>query len=96
MVLGVVKKVTREYLVVDLGENAEAYLSRSNLIPRETFRMNDRIRIVLESIRDEPRGPQVNASRVCPEFIIELFKLEVPEIGEEVVDIVSAAREIEL
>jgi transcription termination/antitermination protein NusA len=93
MVLGVVKKVTREYLVVDLGESAEAYLSRSNLIPRETFRMNDRIRIVLDSIREEPRGPQINASRVCPEFIIELFKLEVPEISEEVVDIVSAARD---
>ena len=93
MVFGVVKKTTREYIVVDLGENAEGYLGRQSLIPRETFRMNDRVRVIIDSVRVEPRGPQVNVSRVCPQFVIELFKLEVPEIGEEIIDIISAARD---
>jgi transcription termination/antitermination protein NusA len=93
MVIGIVKKVTREFLVIDLGENAEALLKRDQLVPRESFRMNDRVRIMLQSIREESRGPQVEASRICPEFLIELFKIEVPEIGEEVIEIKAAARD---
>ncbi len=91
MVLGVVTKVTREFLVIDLGDNAEALLKRENLIPREAFRLNDRVRIMLQSIGEESRGPQVAASRICPEFLIELFKLEVPAISEEVIEVKSAA-----
>jgi transcription termination/antitermination protein NusA len=93
LVMAVVKRVTKDFLVFDLGENAEALLPRAQMIPRESFRLNDRARILLQSIREETRGPHVLASRIAPEFIVELFKIEVPEISEEVIQIKSAARD---
>jgi len=93
LVHGQVKKVTRDSLIVDLGENAEASLPKDQLISRESFRMNDRIRALLLEIREDSRGAQLILSRNVPEFMIELFRLEVPEISEEVIEIRSAARD---
>jgi N utilization substance protein A len=90
---GTVKKVTRDSIIVDLGGNAEGIIARSNMIPREMVRMNDRIRGILIEIEPEARGPQLILSRTCPELLIEVFKIEVPEIGEEVIEIKSAARD---
>jgi N utilization substance protein A len=90
---GSVKKVTRDAVIVDLGNNAEGLLSRDQLVGRETFRVGDRVRAVLKEIQPEARGPQLIMSRTCPEMLIELFKIEVPEIAEQVIDIRSAARD---
>lgn len=93
LVNGTVKKVTRDSIIVDLGGNAEAILPRENLVGRELFRMNDRVRAVLLEIRQDQRGPQLILSRSCPEMLIELFKIEVPEIAEQVIEIRAAARD---
>lgn len=93
LVSGTVKKVTRDSVIVDLGNNAEALLSRDQLVPRETYRMGDRLRAILYEVRPEVRGPQLFLSRTCSEMLIELFKIEVPEIGEEVIEIRRAARD---
>ena len=93
LVHGQVKKVTRDSLIIDLGENAEASLPKDQLISRESFRMNDRIRALLLEIREDSRGAQLILSRNDPAFMIELFRLEVPEISEEVIEIRSAARD---
>lgn len=93
LVIGVAKRVTRDYIILDMGENAEALLLREEMIPREAFRTNDRVRAYLSEVRDERRGPQLSVSRTAPQFLIELFKIEVPEIGEEVIEIKAAARD---
>src|SRR3990167_1795783 len=93
LLMGTVKRVTREYLILDMGESAEGLLFREDTIPREAFRVGDRIRVYLKDVRKEKRGPQLSLSRITPEFLIELFKIEVPEIGEEVITIMSAARD---
>lgn len=93
LVTGVVKRVTRDYLILDMGENAEALLTRDEMIPREAFRINDRIRALLFGVREEKRGPQLLVSRTRPQMLVELFKIEVPEIGEEVIEIKAAARD---
>ena len=93
LVAGSVKKVTRDNVIVDLGNNAEGLLPRDQLVGRETFRVNDRVRAILKEISTESRGPQLILSRSCPEMLIELFKIEVPEISEEVIQIRSAARD---
>ena len=93
LVNGIVKKVTREFLIIDLGEGAEAILSRNELIPGEVFRIGDRLRAVLQEEERENRGPQLALSRRCPEMVGELFKLEVPEISEQVIEIKAIARD---
>ncbi len=93
LVNGSVKKVTRDAVIVDLGNNAEAVLPRDQLIGREMFRVGDRVRALLKEIRIENRGPQLVLSRSCPEMLIELFRIEVPEIAEEVIEIKAAARD---
>ncbi|MFT7223133.1 MAG: N utilization substance protein A [Cellvibrionaceae bacterium] len=90
---GSVKKVTRDNIIVDLGNNAEGILPRANLVGREIFRTGDRIRAILVDIRTEPRGPQLYLSRTCPEMLLELFRIEVPEISEEVIELKGAARD---
>ncbi|MYE13787.1 MAG: transcription termination/antitermination protein NusA [Gammaproteobacteria bacterium] len=92
LVSGTVKKVTRDAVIVDLGGNAEAILMRGSMIPRETFRMGDRLRALLVDVRPEARGPQLILSRTTSEMLIELFKVEVPEIAEDVIEIRAAAR----
>ncbi len=93
LVTGVVKRVERGNIYLDLGGNAEAVVLREELIPRESVRSGDRLRGYLYEVRSEPRGPQLFVSRVRPELIVELFKLEVPEVGEGLIDIKGAARD---
>lgn len=93
LVSGTVKKMGRDSVIVDLGNNAEGILAREHLIPRETFRMGDRLRALLVEIRPENRGPQLILSRTVPQMLIELFKVEVPEISEDVIEIRAAARD---
>ncbi|MFT4674421.1 MAG: N utilization substance protein A [Reinekea sp.] len=93
MVSGTVKKVSREGLILDLGNNAEAILPREQMIGRENFRMADRVRAVLHSIKPEGRGPQLELSRSSNHMLIELFRIEVPEIQEELLDIRACARD---
>lgn len=93
LISGTVKKVTRDSVLVDMGGNAEGLLAREHMIPRENFRVGDRIRALLLDVRSEPRGPQLFLSRTAPGMLIELFKIEVPEIAEEVIEIKAAARD---
>ncbi len=93
LVTGVVKKVNRDSIIVDLGNNAEAMLAREDMIPRETFRPGDRIRALLFAVNPEARGAQLFLSRTRPEMLMELFRIEVPEIGEEMIEIRGAARD---
>ena len=93
LISGVVKRVDRNGTFVDLGGNAEGFISRSDMIPREALKPQDRVKSFLKEVRSEPRGPQLFLSRTCPEFLIELFKLEVPEVGMGTIDILAAARD---
>lgn len=93
IVTGVVKKVNRDSISLDLGSNAEAVIGREDMLPRENFRPGDRIRGVLYSVRPEARGAQLFVSRSRSEMLVELFRIEVPEIGEEVIEIKAAARD---
>jgi N utilization substance protein A len=93
LLAGTVKKVTRDNIIVDLGNNAEGLLPRGELVGRETFRINDRVRAILTEINTESRGPQLILSRACQEMLVELFKIEVPEISEGVIQIRAAARD---
>ncbi len=93
LLTGVAKKVTRESVLLDLGGNVEATLSREDMLPREAARIGDRIRACLVSAEARARGPQLVLSRIVPQMLIELFRIEVPEIGEDVIEIVGAARD---
>jgi len=93
LVTGVVKRVDRGQVLLDLGANAEALIPRDEMISRESVRTGDRVRGYLYDIRAEQRGPQLYVSRTCPELLIELFKLEVPEVGEGLIEIIDAARD---
>ena len=93
LLTGVVKRVERGSVYIDLGGNAEAYISRDKAIPRDTMRAGDRVRGYLAEVRAESRGPQIFMSRTAPEFMMELFKLEVPEVGQGLVEIKAAARD---
>ncbi len=93
LVMGVVKRVERGNVYLDLGGNADAIIPREDMIPRESVRPGDRIRGYLKEIRPEARGPQLFVSRTAPEFLIELFKIEVPEVGEDLIDILGASRD---
>jgi N utilization substance protein A len=93
LVSGVVKRVERGNVVLDLGGNVEALIPKDEMIPRESVRVGDRLRGYLQSVRPEPRGPQLFLSRATPELLIALFRLEIPEIGENLIEIMSAARD---
>jgi N utilization substance protein A len=93
LVAGTVKKVTRENVIIELSGNAEALLRRSDMLPREIVRVGDRVRAYLQDVRPEQRGPQLIISRTCPEMLIELFKIEVPEIGDGLIELKGAARD---
>ena len=93
LINGIVKRVERGNVYLDLGGNAEAVIFREEMIPREAVRPGDRLRGYLREVRSEQRGPQLFVSRVAPEFLLELFKLEVPEVGQELIEILGAARD---
>lgn len=88
-----VKKVNRDSVLLDLGNNAEAIMYREDMLPRESFRPGDRVRGLLYKVDPEARGAQLFISRTKPEMLIELFRIEVPEIGEEMIEIIGAARD---
>ena len=94
MVSGVVKRTERNGVIIDLGRNAEAFIPREEVIPRESIRPGDRIRAYLKEIKSEvTRGPQLYLSRTAPELLVELFKIEVPEINEGMIEIINGARD---
>lgn len=93
LVMGTVKRVERGNIYLDLGENVEATIPRDEVIPREAIRNGDRLRGYLKEVRAEARGPQLFVSRTAPEFLVELFKLEVPEVGQGLIEIISGARD---
>ncbi|MDE1897896.1 MAG: transcription termination/antitermination protein NusA, partial [Xanthomonadaceae bacterium] len=93
LVTGIVKRVERGNIYLDLGSNAEALIQRDKAIPRETVRVGDRLRGYLHDVRAEIRGPQLFVSRTAPEFMMALFKLEVPEVGQGLVEIKACARD---
>ncbi|WP_028023824.1 transcription termination factor NusA [Enterovibrio calviensis] len=93
LITGIVKKVNRDVIIVDLGNNAEAAIQRDDQLPRENFRPGDRVRGLLYAVRPEARGFQLFMTRSKPEMLIELFRIEVPEIGEEMIEIMGAARD---
>jgi len=92
LVVGVVKAVRRDQIVLDVN-GEEACLPREETLPRESFRIGDRVRGYLYDVHYEARGPQLFLSRSRPEMLIELFKLEVPEVSEELIEIRAAARD---
>ena len=93
LVGGIVKRVDRNGAYVDLGANAEGFLAREDLIPREPIKPQDRVKGMLREVRSEPRGPQLFMTRTSSDFLVELFKLEVPEVGQGLIDIIGAARD---
>jgi len=93
LVTGTVKRAERGNIYVDLGGNAEAFIPKDKGIPRDVLRAGDRVRGYLYDVRSEPRGPQLFISRAAPEFMMELFKLEVPEVGQDLVEIKACARD---
>ncbi|QIQ41963.1 MAG: transcription termination/antitermination protein NusA [Buchnera aphidicola (Microlophium carnosum)] len=93
IITGLVKKINRDNIMLDLGNNAEALILREGMLPRENFRPGDRVRGILYGVYPESRGAQLFISRSKTEMLIELFRIEVPEIGEEVIEIKAAARD---
>ena len=90
---GIVKRVTRDNIIVEINNDVEAILPRDQLLPGEIYKMNDRIRAILQIKEIEGRGAQLMLSRVCPEMVTELFRIEVPEINEDVIEIRGIARD---
>ncbi len=90
---GVVKRVDRNGVFLDLGSNAEGFIPRENMIPREPVRTQDRMKALLREVRSELRGPQLFLSRTAPAFLVELVKIEVPEVGQGLIEILGAARD---
>jgi len=93
LINGIVKRVERGNVYLDLGGNAEAFISQRNMVPGESVRPGDRLRAYLYEVKAEPRGPQLFASRTIVEFLVALFELEVPEIGQELLSIMGGARD---
>jgi transcription termination/antitermination protein NusA len=89
---GLVKREEYGNVIVDVGAG-EAILRRNEKIGRESYRPNDRIRCYIKDVRREPRGPQIFLSRTAPEFMAELFKMEVPEIYDNIIEIKAVARD---
>ena len=93
LVMGVVKRADRKGVVIDLGENAEAFIPREEMIPGDNLHTGARVRGLLKEIRQDVRGPQMIISRADVNFLTELMKLEVPEVSQEMIDIMGAARD---
>jgi len=93
MLSGLVKRVDRNGVYIDLGGNAEGFVARDQMVPREPVRPQDRIKALLTEVRSEIRGPQLFMTRTSPQFLVELFKIEVPEVGQGLIDILGSARD---
>ena len=90
---GTVKRVTRDNIIVDIGNDIEAILPRDQLLPGEIYKINDRMRAILQIKEIEGRGSQLMLSRTCSEMVTELFRIEVPEINEDIIEIRGIARD---
>ena len=93
LVSGVVKRVDRNGFHIDIGGNSEAFLPRREIIPKEAIRPQDRIKALLKDINTDLKGPPLILSRVMPKLLVELFKVEVPEITQNLIEIVGASRD---
>ncbi len=93
LITGIVKRIEKGSVYLDLGGHVEAYIAKEDMIPREAIRVGDRVRGYLKDVRSEPRGPQLFVSRTDPQLLVALFKLEVPEVGEGLISIIGAARD---
>ncbi|CCE22626.1 transcription termination factor NusA [Methylotuvimicrobium alcaliphilum] len=93
LITGIVKRIEKGSVYLDLGGHVEAYIAKEDMIPRESFRIGDRVRGYLKAVRSEPRGPQLFVTRAAPELLVALFRLEVPEVGEGMIEIKGAARD---
>jgi N utilization substance protein A len=93
LVSGTVKRIDRGNVILDLGSSAEAIIPRDEMIPRESVRPGDRLRGILRTVSPDARGPQLFVSRTAPGFLVELFKLEVPEVGQDLLAIMAGARD---
>ncbi len=93
LITGVVKRIEKGNVYLDLGSNVEAFIAREEMIPREPVRMGDRVRGYLKEVRSEPRGPQLFVSRTMPELLHALVRLEVPEVSEGLIEVMGAARD---
>ena len=93
LVVGQVKRIDKGNIIIDMGENAEAFLTRDEIIPKENLRSGDRVCCYLKELRAEVKGPQLMVSRTAPQLLVELFRREVPEINEGLVEVVGAARD---
>jgi N utilization substance protein A len=93
LIFATVKRVTRDLIVVDLGEHAEGIMPRTEMVPREVYKVGDRVRAYLKEVSVDSRGHQIILSRTCPEMLIELMRLEIPEVAEQVIEIKKAVRD---
>lgn len=93
IVTGIIKKTSRDTIILDLGNNAEAIMMREDMLPRENFRIGDRVRGILYLMEPENKPAQLGISRASPQMMEELFRIEVPEVGEEMIDIKGVARD---
>lgn len=93
LISGVVKRTTRDYIILDLGANAEGFIPRDQMLPREIVRPGDRVRALLSQVDPEAKGAQIFLSRTHDDMLAELFRIEVPEIGEDVIEIKAVARD---
>ncbi|EKD45906.1 MAG: hypothetical protein ACD_69C00080G0002 [uncultured bacterium] len=93
LMMGVVKKVNRDQVILDMGNGVEAVILRDGMLPKETVRLHDRMRGILCGVREDGKEPMLVMSRTSPKMLIELFKLEVPEVTEDVITIKAVARD---
>ena len=93
LMTGLVKRIERGAVIVDLGGTTEAIIPREHVVPREPVRPGDRVRGYLYEVSPQTRGPQLFLSRTSPKFLMELFKLEVPEIAQGLIEIKGGARD---
>jgi N utilization substance protein A len=93
LVTGIIKRIEKGSVFLDLGGNVEALIAKEDMIPREAVRVGDKLKGYLQEVRSEARGPQLFVSRTAPELLIALFKLEVPEVGDGVIQVLRAARD---
>ncbi len=93
LVTGVIKRIERGNIFIDLEGTADAIIPREEMIPREPVRVGDRIRGYLQEVEEISRGPQLKVTRSSPDLLIALFKLEVPEVGDGLIEILGAARD---
>lgn len=93
LITGTVKRLEKGSVYLDIGGGIEAFISKDDMIPRESMRIGDRVRGYLKDVRLETKGPQLFVSRTAPELLMALFRLEVPEVGEGLITLMGAARD---